>query len=251
MSNKFWLSDAQWREIDRLLPKNRPGAHRVDDRRIISGIVHVLKVGCRWQDCPSNYGPTTTVYNRFNRRARRGLWQRLFEALARAEPEGVQAIDSTTAKALRSAAGGKRGAETQAIGRSRGGRTTKIRAIADACGRPITLDVTAGQIGDVRVAMALIGAVPPARSLAGDTAYDSDGLRRFLLERGTTPVIPNNPTRKFSARSMMTSIANEMSSSECSAASRTGDALQPATTSSPPTSRPPSQSPPSSYGGRD
>jgi putative transposase len=57
--------------------------------------------------------------------------------------------------------------------------------------------VTPGQLGDVRVATALISAVPPGRSLAGDAAYDSDGLRRFLLERGTTPVIPNNPTRKL------------------------------------------------------
>jgi putative transposase len=56
--------------------------------------------------------------------------------------------------------------------------------------------VTPGQLGDVRVAVALISAVPPGYSLAGDAAYDSDGLRRFLVERGTMPVIPNNPTRK-------------------------------------------------------
>jgi len=56
--------------------------------------------------------------------------------------------------------------------------------------------VTPGQLGDARVATALISAVPPGRSLAGDAAYDSDGLRRFLRERGTVPVIPNNPTRK-------------------------------------------------------
>ena len=92
--------------------------------------------------------------------------------------------------------GRKRGAEAQAIGRSRGGRTTKIHAIVDSCGRPIALEVTPGQLGDVRVALALISAVPPGRRLAGDAAYDSDGLRRLLIERGTLPVIPNNPTRK-------------------------------------------------------
>jgi putative transposase len=53
-----------------------------------------------------------------------------------------------------------------------------------------------GHLGDVRVATALISGVPPGGRLAADTAYDSDGLRRFLLERGTVPVIPNNPTRK-------------------------------------------------------
>ena len=56
--------------------------------------------------------------------------------------------------------------------------------------------MTPGQRGEVRVAAALISAVPPGSRLAADAAYDSDGLRRFLAERGTLPVIPNNPTRK-------------------------------------------------------
>ena len=110
MAGEFWLSEAQWEVIGPLLPKNQPGARRTDDRRVISGIVHVLKTGCRWQDCPAVYGPSTTVYNRFRRWTMRGIWRRLFDALARAEPGGGQAIDSTTAKAHRSAAGGKGGA---------------------------------------------------------------------------------------------------------------------------------------------
>jgi transposase len=109
MAGEFWLTDAQWIVIEPLLPKNQPGAHRKDDRRVISGIVHVLKTGCRWQDCPSVYGPPTTIYNRFRRWTMRGLWRRLFETLAHADPGGDQAIDSTTAKAHRSAAGGKGG----------------------------------------------------------------------------------------------------------------------------------------------
>ena len=85
MANEFWLNDRQWSAIEALLPRNQPGARRVDDRRVISGIVHVLKVGCRWEDCPALYGPSTTVYNRFNRWSRRGLWQRLFEAYGSGE----------------------------------------------------------------------------------------------------------------------------------------------------------------------
>src|SRR3546814_6045358 len=61
---------------------NQPGARRVDDRRVISGILHVLKSGCRWCDCPADYGPSTTVYNRFNRWSRRGFWTKLLDALA-------------------------------------------------------------------------------------------------------------------------------------------------------------------------
>ena len=109
MANEFWLSDEQWKAIEPLLPRNRPGARRVDDRRVISGILHVLKVGCRWQDCPAVYGPPTTIYNRFNRWSGRSIWQRLLQALIQASPDDVQLIDSTTAKAHRSAAGGKGG----------------------------------------------------------------------------------------------------------------------------------------------
>ncbi len=109
MAREFWLDDRQWAAIEPLLPKNQPGAHRKDDRRILSGIIHVLKVGCRWQDCPACYGPPPTIYNRFHRWARRGLWRRLFQALVAVSPGDVQMIDSTTAKAHRSAAGGKGG----------------------------------------------------------------------------------------------------------------------------------------------
>ena len=109
MAGAFWLDEAQWAVIEPLLPTNQPGAARQDDRRIISGIIHVLKVGCRWQDCPAIYGPATTIYNRFNRWAARGIWRKLFAALVAAEADGVQMIDSTTAKAHRSAAGGKGG----------------------------------------------------------------------------------------------------------------------------------------------
>ncbi|WP_375782524.1 IS5 family transposase [Roseospira marina] len=178
------------------LPRNRPGARRVDDRRVLSGIIHVLKTGCRWQDCPATYGPPTTIYNRFRRWSGRGIWQQLFEALVAVTPDDMHMIDSTSTKAHRSAAGGKGGRPAQAIGRSRGGRTTKIHAVVDGRGRPIAFEITAGQLGDVRAATALLGPLPPGRWCAADTAYDSNGLRQFLIERGTLPVIPNNPTRK-------------------------------------------------------
>ncbi len=67
MAGEFWLDDQQWAAIASLLPTNQPGAHRTDDRRVISGIIHVLRSGCRWQDCPACYGPSTTVYNRFHK----------------------------------------------------------------------------------------------------------------------------------------------------------------------------------------
>ena len=106
----FWLSDAQWAAIEPHLPKNQPGARRVDDRRVISGILHVLKIGCRWQDCPTEYGPSTTVYNRFNRWSHKLFWLRLLESLAASGAVTKStAIDSTYIKAQRSAFGAKGG----------------------------------------------------------------------------------------------------------------------------------------------
>ena len=109
MAAEFWLSDRAWAAIAPKLPTNQPGAHRVDDHRVISGIFHVLRSGCRWQDCPAVYGPSTTVYNRYNRWSRRGIWMDLFEALASAVPADVAMIDSTVVKAQRASAGGKGG----------------------------------------------------------------------------------------------------------------------------------------------
>ena len=120
----FWLSDEAWAAIAPHRPQNQAGARRVDDRRVISGILHVLKVGCRWCDCPSEYGPSTTVYNRFNRWSRRGFWLKLLDALVDAGAVTKStAIDSTYVKAQCSAFGGKGGLRARrSAGRGVAGR---------------------------------------------------------------------------------------------------------------------------------
>lgn len=106
----FWLSDRQFARLRPLLPTDTRGVPRVDDRRVISGIVHVLRSGCRWKDAPVAYGPRKTLYNRFVRWARKGVWERIFLALSEAGgPPTALMIDATHVKAHRSAAGGKGG----------------------------------------------------------------------------------------------------------------------------------------------
>jgi transposase len=90
----------------------------------------------------------------------------------------------------------EKGAQQQAIGRGRGGRTTKIHAIVDGDGRIIAFELTGGNRHDIKPAAGLIEPLPPAKSLLGDAAYDSHAFRAFLTGRGTTPVIKQNPTRK-------------------------------------------------------
>jgi transposase len=121
----FWLSDEQFAKLEPLLPKDTRGKPRVYDRRVISGIIHLQKSGCRWIDAPPEYGPRKTLYNRFVRWAEKGVWVRVFEALARAGGPALQLmIDSTAVKAHRSAAGGK------------GGRKIRRSAVLVADGPP-------------------------------------------------------------------------------------------------------------------
>jgi len=122
MADLLWLSDEQWAVIEPFMPRDQPGPERKDDRQIISGILHVLTSGCRWRDCPTAYGPRTTVYNRFNRWSRRGFWKAMLAALAKAGWAGdAAALDSSYVRAHRSAHGGKGG---------RGRRTLVHRAAA-------------------------------------------------------------------------------------------------------------------------
>ena len=115
--DQFWLTDAQFSKIAPHLPTDTRGKERVDDRRVISGIVQVLKSGGRWIDAPLDYGPRKTLYNRYVRWAIKGVWVRLFEALAQADgPPAQVLIDSSAVKAHRSAAGGKGGSKIRRSG---------------------------------------------------------------------------------------------------------------------------------------
>jgi len=117
--NLFWLSDEQWARIEPHLPTDVRGVERADDRRVISGIIYVIRNGLQWKDAPNEYGPHKTLYNRFVRWSRRGVFERIFAGLAGEgpNPERVM-IDSTHLKAHR----------TAASLRKKGG----VRAVSDA-----------------------------------------------------------------------------------------------------------------------
>jgi transposase len=100
-ANLFWFNDEQWAKIEPLLPTRQPDPKPKNDRRILSGIMHVLKVGCRWQDCPPEYGPHKTIYNRFNRWSGRGIWQGIFETVA-GSPEPCTSNCSESCASVRS-----------------------------------------------------------------------------------------------------------------------------------------------------
>jgi putative transposase len=104
MSDLIWLSEAQLRRIKPYFPLSH-GVPRADDRRVVSGIIHVIRNGLRWRDAPAAYGPHKTLYNRFVRWSRLGVFDRIFAALAGrgGKPERIM-IDTTHLKAHRTAA---------------------------------------------------------------------------------------------------------------------------------------------------
>ena len=105
MSNHhFWLSEEQFARLQPLLPNKPRGVPRVDDRRVISGIVHVIRDGLMWRDAPAIYGPSKTLYNRFIRWSRIGVFDRIFASLAAgSEATDTVMIDATHLKAHRTA----------------------------------------------------------------------------------------------------------------------------------------------------
>ncbi len=110
MGQLFWLDERQFGRLEPLLPRDTRGRPRVDDRRVISGIIHVLKSGSRWSDAPAAYGPRKTLYNRFVRWAAKGVWADIFHALAATGGLPAQVLlDSSAVKAHRCATGAKGG----------------------------------------------------------------------------------------------------------------------------------------------
>ena len=106
---RFDLSDEEWGAIEPLLPLAKHGPARVDDRRVLNGIFYILRTGAPWRDLPERYGPRTTVYNRYNRWAQRGIWKGIFDALAKECDDALIFIDASIVRAHRAASGSKRG----------------------------------------------------------------------------------------------------------------------------------------------
>lgn len=104
MTNLFLLSDQQMARIEPYFPRPH-GKPRVDDQRVISGIIYVIRNGLQWKDAPKDYGSHKTLYNRFVRWSRRGIFERIFAALAGGgDPPDRIMIDSTHLKVHRTAA---------------------------------------------------------------------------------------------------------------------------------------------------
>jgi len=113
MSGRFDLSDKEWAIIEPLHPNKPRGVPRVDDRTVLNGIFWVLRTGAPWEDMPSRYGPRTTVYNRFNRWRKAGVWERLLKHLQADIEDELYMIDSSVVRVHQHGTGArKKGGQT-------------------------------------------------------------------------------------------------------------------------------------------
>ncbi|WP_226689719.1 IS5 family transposase [Ruegeria arenilitoris] len=198
MSDLFWLTDAQMARLEPFFPMSH-GKPRVDDRRVLSGIIFINRNGLRWRDAPSAYGPHKTLYNRWKRWSDKGIFARMMAGLATKHgEEKTVMIDATYLKAHRTATslGVKKGGGGRLIGRTKGSMNTKLHAICDSRGRPLNLFITAGQVSDYVSARALLSGLPDVDWLLGDRGYDADWFREALKDKGMRACIPGRKQRK-------------------------------------------------------
>ena len=178
------MSDLEWEFIKAVLANKTRGKKRVDDRRVINGIFYVLRPGIPWADLPGEYGPPTTVYNRFNRWSYAGHRDRIMEAVAEADNVDMVMVDGTTIRARHSATTLKKKDPRRCSGRSRGGLGTKIHALTNQDGLPIRYELTPGQAHDALPCKQLLDSLQPGQHVLADKAYDADWIRDMIWEQG-------------------------------------------------------------------
>jgi transposase len=190
------LPDATWASLHARL-RAIPRIWKADAaalRRFVEAVIYVLRTGLAWEDLPARFGRPNSVQRRFRRWACQGIWDELFLDGIPTDALGTVMLDSSACKAQRFASGARGGGE-EALGRSRGGLTTKIHAVVDGLGRPLCFLLTPGQAADCRQARALLDGLVFER-LIGDRGYDTDELRDWAEELGAEAVIPSKRNRK-------------------------------------------------------
>jgi transposase len=202
MPPRHAIKDADWERIKHLLP-GQPGQHgkvAKNNRLFMDAILWISKTGAPWRDLPESFGNWNSTWRRLDRWAKKGVWQRVFEVLQDPDLEWV-ILDSTSIRAHPHAAGAKKkvdgsgGQAAQALGRSRGGFTTKIHGAISGLGLPAKLLLTPGQAADVSQAEELLEGLRPAVVIA-DKAFDSKALVDVIEARGAEAVIPSLSSRK-------------------------------------------------------
>ena len=184
---RYALRDDQWDRIKDFLPgrEGHVGGTAADNRLFVEAVLYRYRAGVPWRDLPERFGDWKIVYQRFNRWAKSGVFERIFKLLASDHDNEYMMIDATIVRAHQHSAGAQK----------KTAKTRRSGALVDALGNPVELMLTPGQAHDLACAEPLIENVDP-RALLADKAYDADSLVEALNERQISPVIPPKANRK-------------------------------------------------------
>ena len=195
------LNQAQYERIAPHLPVQR-GNVSLSNQQVLNAILYVAEHGCKWRGLPARFGNWHTIYTRMNRWSKNGVLDRVFEHLQREQIVRIKleavSMDSTIVKVHPDGTGALKKNGPQAIGRSRGGWTTKIHMVAADARTAITFSLSPGQAHDApegRKLLNRLGQQHDTPSLIMDRAYEGDETRQLALALGYEPVVPPLRTR--------------------------------------------------------
>ena len=192
---RLMLNDKLWSKLQPILKHfkiyNKPGL-----RLTIEGILYRIRVGCPWRDLPSEFGRWNSIYKTFNRWASNNIFLNLFKNLVIEPDLEWEFMDGSIVKAHQHSSGAISSGD-QAIGKSRGGNTTKIHMVVDSFGLPISFQLTGGQVNDSTIAPELIAKLPQSEYVIADKGYDSENIRELIRSRSSIPVIPRRCNSKI------------------------------------------------------
>jgi len=193
---RLCLRDDQFERLAALLPGKigDPGRTAANNRQFIEAVLWIARTGSPWRDLPPEFGLWNTVYQRFARWSRRGAWHRVFAHWVQEADFEEVFIDSTLVRAHQHAAGAAKKKGDQALGRSRGGLSTKIHALVEGLGSLARFHLTGGHAGDSPEALPLLKDLCPG-SVSADKAYDSDAILEHLAANHIQAVIPPRSNR--------------------------------------------------------
>ena len=189
------LTDSTWEKLKKILKDSGRVYNKYEHRDTLEGILYRMRTGVQWRDLPSDFGIWNTVYRRFNLWSKKGILKKIFQSLAAESDSEWLFIDGSIVKAHQDSTGAMSD-DDEAIGKSRGGNSTKIHLAVDSGGLPVYFEISGGQVNDIVHAENLISSSPKAEYVIADKGYNSDKLREFIEASGSKSHIPRRVNSK-------------------------------------------------------
>lgn len=192
---RLMLTDDSWKLLSRIMYLTGRIYNKSEHRMTLEGILFRMRTGIPWRDLPREFGDWNTVFRRFNLWSKKGVMTEIFQFLSRLNDPQWLFIDGSIVKTHQDGANVKSSSE-QAIGRSRGGNSTKIHLAVDSGSLPVHFELSGGQVHDVSYGESLILCSPEAEVVVADKGYDSQALRDLIKSRNAQHVIPRKGNSK-------------------------------------------------------